>query len=64
MYTKGDIVRILMRRDNISKSEAIRCINNCQADIDYAVERGNYEEAEDALYCWLGLELDYLMCFL
>lgn len=64
MYTKGDIVRILMRRDGISKSEAISCINNCQADIDYAVERGNYEEAEDALYYWLGLELDYLMCFL
>ena len=64
MYTKGDIMRMLMRRDDISKAEAIRLINSCQAYIDLAIEHGSYDEAEEALYYWLGIELDYLMIFL
>lgn len=60
----NEIIQILMRRDGITENEAIEMINNCQEEIDYiASHDGTYDEVEEALRYWLGLEPDYLMYF-
>lgn len=53
------IIEILMKRDNLTKEEAINLINetremlyDCNLDID---------KAEDIMYSQLGLEMDYIM---
>ena len=52
-----NIIQILMRRDQISYSEACRTVNNC---IEELHEAQTLEECEDAVVYWLGLEPDYL----
>lgn len=49
---RKDVVNILVRRDNISRTEANNLIDECINDI----ESGNYEAIQD----WLGLEDDYI----
>ena len=53
------IIEILMKRDNLTKEEAINLINetrkmlyDCNLDTD---------KAEDIMYSQLGLEMDYIM---
>lgn len=59
-----EIVKILMRRDNISENEAWNFIIDCQEEMNDAIMRGNYQECEDILASYLGLEPDYLDYFL
>lgn len=58
-----EIVKILMRRDHISEEEAWSLIEECQEEMADAIMRANYQECEDILASYLGLEPDYLDCF-
>lgn len=49
---KADVVKILMKRDGITKKEAEKLIEECRE----ALENGNY----DAIWEYLGLEDDYI----
>lgn len=61
----NEIIEILMARDGISKEDAIDVIDNCKEEIDYILlNNGSYDDAEEALKYWLGLEPDYLDIFL
>ena len=49
-----------MRRDNISRNEAIGMLFTCKEDLERAVDEGNYNEVDDIIMDDLGLEPDYL----
>ena len=56
----NEIVKILMRRDGISQLEAENLLEECKEEVWDAATRGNYQECEDIIALYLGLELDYL----
>lgn len=58
----SDIINILMRRDNITKEEALNLIQ----EVKDMMEECDYdpEECEDIFMSELGLEPDYLPEFL
>ena len=58
--TVNDVINLIARRDNISKLEAMNVVNDCMEEMEGAVMRGNWQEAEDILASYLGLEPDYL----
>ena len=60
MNNVEDIINLISRRDNISYIEAINVVNECMEEIEGAVMRGNWQEAEDIVASYLGLEPDYL----
>lgn len=65
MYTKKDIIDILIRRDGISYEEARQIVEECQDEIDEALEcEADFDEIEDILAGDLGLEMDYIWAFL
>ena len=59
-----EIINILMRRDGISQLEAENLIEECREELWSAAARGSYQECEDIVYSYLGLEPDYLMFLL
>lgn len=59
-----EIVEILMRRDGISKADAIQLYKDTKAEIDEALALGNHDEVEDIIASNLGLELDYVWSFI
>lgn len=62
---KNEIISILMRRDNMTREEAIRTIEETRDEIAYAIENGaGLDEIEDILADYLMLEPDYLIEFL
>ena len=62
---KEDIISILMRRDDMTREEAIDLIEETQEEIFEAIECGEgYDAIEDILAYNLGLEPDYLIEFL
>ena len=56
----NEIVEILMRRDGISRLEAENLVEECREEVRSAAARGNYQECEDIVASYLGLEPDYL----
>lgn len=60
----NEIIQILMRRDGVSKEEAMQMYLDCKAEIDDAICGCNACEAEDILLSELGLEMDYIFCFI
>ncbi len=58
--TVEDIINLISRRDNISYLEAMNTVNECMEEIEGAIIRGNWQEAEDLVASYLGLEPDYL----
>lgn len=56
----NEIIEILMRRDGISRLEAENLVEDCKEELWEAAARGNYQECEDIIYSYLGLEPDYL----
>ena len=56
----NEIVEILMRRDGISRLEAENLVEECKEELWDAAARGSYQECEDIVYFYLGLEPDYL----
>lgn len=53
------MVKILMKRDGLTKAEAEREVEMLRGDVILAAEDGCYEEAEDILLA-AGFEPDYL----
>lgn len=68
--SKKEIVEILMRRDNLTKEDAISRVQETQNLINEYIENGmespleGYYDVEDILATELGLELDYIFDFL
>lgn len=60
MNTVEDIIQLISRRDNISYIEAMNTVNECMEEMEEAVAQGYWQEAEDILMAYLGLEPDYL----
>ena len=62
---KENIISILMRRDDITREEAIHIIEETRDEIACAIENGaSLDEIEDILADYLMLEPDYLIEFL
>ena len=62
---KNEIIAILMRRDHMTKAEAIDLIEETRDEIACAIENGaGLDEVEDILADYLMLEPDYLIEFL
>lgn len=55
------VIKILMRRDGLSREEAKELLNDTLEAVREAVECGDYFLAEDIFTSDLGLEPDYLM---
>ena len=62
--TVNDIINLIARRDNISNLEAMNVVNDCMEEMESAVMRGNWQEAEDILASYLSLEPDFLSILL
>jgi len=60
MNTVNDIINLIARRDNISVLEATNIVSECMNEMEEAVAQGYWQEAEDILMAYLGLEPDYL----
>lgn len=60
MNSVDDIINLIARRDNISYLEAMNIVNECMEEMENAVLNANWQEAEDILASYLGLEPDYL----
>lgn len=56
----NNLIELLMRRDNISRNEAIEMLFTCKEDLERAVDDGNYNEVDNIIMDDLGLEPDYL----
>ena len=55
------IVELIMKRDNLSRGEAENLVDCCRADLHTIVENdGSYDDAEECIADWLGLEPDYM----
>ena len=55
-----EIVEILMRRDGLNELEAWNIVEECVNVMQNAVMRGDYDECEDIMKDFLGLEPDFL----
>lgn len=63
--TREQIITILMKRDEISYEEAKDLVNECGWEIADALDMGlGYDACEEILKDFLGLEMDYIFCFL
>lgn len=58
--TVEDIINLISRRDNISYIEAMNIVDECIDELEGAVARGNWQEAEDIVANYLSLEPDFL----
>ena len=55
------IIRILMRRDEMTHNEAEELVKDTMREVRSAIEAGDYNLAEDLFMGDLGLEPDYLL---
>ena len=63
--TKEQIVAILMRRDKISRNEAESLVSETALEITDALDMGlGYDEIEQIMRDFLGLEMDYIFAFI
>jgi hypothetical protein len=58
------IIEILMNRDGLSYSEARNTYLACQEMIVDAVDNGEFAEVDEILRSEVGLEPDYIFCFI
>lgn len=56
----NNLVELLMRRDYLTREEAIEMLFTCKEDLERAVSDGNYSDVDDIIMVDLGLEPDYL----
>jgi hypothetical protein len=59
-----EIIEILMRRDGLTQTEAKDAYYDCRDAMMYAVDNGDFLEAEEILRMELGLEPDYIFNFI
>ena len=55
------VVKILMKRDNMSEADAIELVNETREEINEAIECGDFDYVDDIIADNLGLEPDYAM---
>ena len=60
----NEIIEILMRRDGVSYDEAQEMYENCKAELMDAFAGTSCLEPEDVLMGEIGLEMDYIFCFI
>lgn len=58
------IIEILMKRDGLTAKEAKKEYLQVRESIYEALEYGGYDEVEEILMCDVGLEMDYIHCFI
>ena len=56
----NQVVKVLMERDDMTRSEAEERVAEVQELLEDAVNAGSYNQAEDILADELGLEMDYI----
>lgn len=54
------IIKILMRRDEMTREEAEDQIQEARKELQMLLDDGDLEEAYDICETWFGLEPDYL----
>ena len=54
------VKQILMDRDDMSENEAEELIANVREELQFAMETNDFMYAEDVMYGYLGLEMDYI----
>ena len=54
------IVDILKERDGVTEEEAQQTLNIVRAEVEEAIEVGDYELVEEIVAGELGLEMDYI----
>lgn len=64
MARDNEIIDILMKRDGISRKEAISRYKETSRLINDAIAMGEVWDVEEILECELGLELDYIFDFI
>lgn len=63
--TKLEIINLLMKRDGISYEDARDLVKETGWQISDALDMGlGYDEVEEILKDFLGLEMDYVFAFL
>ena len=59
-----EIIKILMERDGVTYDEAMEMYEDCKSELMDAIEGNSCLEPEDVLMGELGLEMDYIFCFI
>lgn len=59
-----EIIKILCERDDYTKEEAKRLIQDTMTDVYICIANGDFDEAEEIFTSELGLEIDYLLMIL
>ena len=60
----NEIIELLMHRDGVSYDEAKEMYLNCKEELNKAIMGTSCLEPEDVLVSELGLEIDYIFCFI
>ena len=55
------IIRMIMKRDELTHDEAAEIVNEARDAILKAATNDDYNEAENIMYDELGLEMDYIL---
>lgn len=59
-----EIIKILMERDGVSYEEAKEMYENCKSELMDALDGTSCLDPEEVLMEELGLEMDYIFCFI
>ena len=59
-----EVIQILMRRDGLTREEAIEEINEFKQEANILMKKGRFWEVEEFLMDYLSLEPDYLMALI
>lgn len=59
-----EIINILMRRDGVTYEEAMEMYEDCKAELLDAISGTSCLDPEEVLMGELGLEMDYIFCFI
>lgn len=60
----NEIIEILMERDGVSYEEAEAMYLDCKSELIDVIEGTSCLDPEDVLRDELGLEMDYIFCFI
>ena len=60
----NEIIDILMRRDGLSYEEAEAMYLDCKSELMDAIDGTSCLDPEEVLMSELGLEMDYIFCFI
>lgn len=55
-----NIVKVLMRRDGLTESEAVKELSYVKEEIADAMSEGDFNLVEEIMLYDLGLEMDYI----